>query len=430
MSKVFISYRREDTSGYVGRLQEKLSTYIGRKKIFVDVESIRPGSDFAKSIDKSVNTADVILIVIGKEWVSALNEDGKRRLDDPEDYVRQEVNKALMSKAKVLPVLVKGAKMPSPDELPEPLKPLATLSAVELRDTRWEADVEHLIQNLGGISFLRRMFRRRIVKVFSVLLLLGLIVGGYVYFLTEKVANSVENFLALLAQDKIEQAYLSTSAPFKSQVTQESFAREILRLGLQDNSSASWTSRELGGGKAILKGSVMTKQRSSIPLAITLIKEEGKWKILKIEGPSAGLQNASNSFPMPSDSALQILARKTLTDLDDAIMRKDFTLLHEHSAQALQKELDPDDFKKSFQSFIEQDLRLGPLSDQPLVFTKSPIIDDSGILRLEGYHQEEVARLSFLLEYLYEYADWKLVGISVDLKKSDSRETEAPKVKF
>lgn len=424
MPKVFISYRREDSSGYVGRLQERLRRELGRKKIFVDVDSIRPGSDFAQTIEKSVNTADVILIVIGKEWVFVKNEDGTRRLENPDDYVRQEVVKALISKAKVLPVLVNGAKMPSPDDLPEPLKPLATMSAIELRDTRWDADVKHLIQNLGGISFLRRLFRRRIVKAILLLMLVGWGIGGYVFFKTEEVANSVENFLILLAQDKIEQAYMSTAAPFKSLVTQADFAREIRRLGLQDNSSATWTSRELGGGKAVLKGSVVTKQRASIPLTLTLIKEEGKWKILNIEGPSVGFQGQTPAHSMPSDSAIQNLARKTLTELDDAIVRADFKLLHKHSAHALQAKMSPDDFKKSFQSFIDQGLRLGPFNDHPFIFTKPPIIDDSGILRLEGYHQEKGARVSFLLGYQYEHPDWKPVAIDVKFKQSGSRKAE------
>lgn len=424
MPKVFISYRREDSSGHVGRLQERLRSELGRKKIFVDVDSIRPGSDFAQTIEKSVNTADVVLIVIGKEWTFAKNEDGTRRLDNPDDYVRKEVVKALMSRAKVLPVLVNGTKMPSPDDLPEPLKPLATMSAIELRDTRWDADVKHLIQNLGGISFLRRLFRRRLVKAILILTLLGWGIGGYIFFKTEEVTNSVENFLILLAQDQIGQAYMSTSAPFKSQVTQEDFAREIRRLGLQDNSSATWNSRELGSGKAILKGSVITKQRASIPLTLTLVKEQGKWKILNIEGPSAGFQGQTPAHVMPSDLAIQSLARKTLTELDNAIVRADFSLLHKHSSQALKAELDPDDFKNSFNSFIDQGLRLGPFNDQPLIFTKPPFIDDSGILRLEGYHQEKAARLNFLIGYQYEHPDWKLVSIDVNLKQSGSRKAE------
>lgn len=302
MGKVFISYRREDSAGHTGRLQERLSAELGRKNVFVDVESIQPGADFIQAVERSVKAADLVLVVIGKDWLNVADKHGARRLDNPADHVHQEVAMALASKAKVLPVLVQGARMPSSADLPKPLQSLATRNAVELRDTRWDDDVNHLIKNFGGISALRRLFRRRSIKILSVLMLFGLLVGGYVFLATEKVASSVEQFLTLLALDQVDQAYALTSQPFQASVTRQRFAQEVERLGLKDNASATWSSRELGGGKAVLKGSVLTKGRAVIPLTVTLIQEHGDWKILHFEGPVAGIQASGAAPSMPDDS--------------------------------------------------------------------------------------------------------------------------------
>lgn len=113
MGKVFISYRREDSAGHTGRLQERLSAELGRKNVFVDVESIQPGADFIQAVERSVKAADLVLVVIGKDWLNVADKHGARRLDNPADHVHQEVAMALASKAKVLPVLVQGARMPS-----------------------------------------------------------------------------------------------------------------------------------------------------------------------------------------------------------------------------------------------------------------------------------------------------------------------------
>ncbi len=149
MRGIFISYRREDSEGHAGRLYEDLAEHFGKDSVFMDVVAIEPGRDFRRVIDQQVASCGVLLTLIGKSWIEASDESGRRRLDDPGDFVRLETGSALKRDIPVIPVLVHGAAMPRADQLPQDLAELAYRNAVELTHARWESDVQVLIKALG-----------------------------------------------------------------------------------------------------------------------------------------------------------------------------------------------------------------------------------------------------------------------------------------
>jgi predicted ATPase len=116
----------------------------------MDVESIEAGADFTEAIVGSIDDSDAVLVVIGPSWLAANGPDGRRRLDDSEDFVRIEIEASLRSETRVIPVLVGGATMPQEDRLPDPIAELARRNAVELQDRRWREDVEALVDVLEG----------------------------------------------------------------------------------------------------------------------------------------------------------------------------------------------------------------------------------------------------------------------------------------
>lgn len=115
----------------------------------MDVAGIQPGRDFRKAIDQSVASCTVVLAVIGQEWLDLRDSQGGRRLDDASDFVRIELASALRRDIPVVPVLVRGAKMPLAEQLPDDLKELAYRNAVELTHARWKSDVQVLLHALG-----------------------------------------------------------------------------------------------------------------------------------------------------------------------------------------------------------------------------------------------------------------------------------------
>ena len=149
MPTVFISYRRDDAPGYAGRLYDRLASEFGRENVFIDVDALQPGDDFVDAINKRLQTCDVMLAMIGKRWLSAVDEQGSRRLDGDDDYVRVEIQTALERKLLTIPVLVERASMPKAAELPETLSLLARRQAIELSDRRWDYDVGVLLRQIA-----------------------------------------------------------------------------------------------------------------------------------------------------------------------------------------------------------------------------------------------------------------------------------------
>jgi ABC-type amino acid transport substrate-binding protein len=143
--RIFISYRREDTDFPAGWLYERLADHFGGGQVFKDVDSIQLGDDFVEVITTAVGSCDVLLAVIGDRWLTITDEDGKRRLDNSDDFVRLEIEAALAREIRVIPILVDGARIPRAEELPASLVRLARRQALELSPTRFDADTSRLL---------------------------------------------------------------------------------------------------------------------------------------------------------------------------------------------------------------------------------------------------------------------------------------------
>jgi hypothetical protein len=147
MNRIFINYRRQDSLPYADRLQEALGEHYGSDEVFRDVDTIEPGLDFMDAIERALNQSKVVLVLIGSHWL--VDRDGRSRLQEPDDYVRLEIAAALRrTDVRVIPVLVGGGTMPSPDDLPQDLTSLTRRNAFEMTDARWRFDRDELLRRL------------------------------------------------------------------------------------------------------------------------------------------------------------------------------------------------------------------------------------------------------------------------------------------
>jgi hypothetical protein len=149
---VFLSYRRSDATGHAGRLYDGLARHFGAEQVFMDIDAIGPGKDFVERIEEAFSSADALIVVIGRHWVNATDEMGRRQLDDPRDFVRLEIEQALHQGISIIPLLVGGARMPSAEELPPSLAALASLQGLEISDLEWTQGVERLAAALTRLS--------------------------------------------------------------------------------------------------------------------------------------------------------------------------------------------------------------------------------------------------------------------------------------
>jgi hypothetical protein len=143
---IFISYRREETQGMTGRLADRLVDRLGDARVFMDVEDIRPGFDFTQEIDQAVLSCRILLAVIGRSWATVTDDRGRRRLDDPDDFIVREIATALRRNIPIIPILVDGAAMPRANDLPAPLAQLGQRQALRLDHATFRSDVDTLLR--------------------------------------------------------------------------------------------------------------------------------------------------------------------------------------------------------------------------------------------------------------------------------------------
>lgn len=148
---VFLSYRREDTRHIAGRLADRLTDRLGSTQVFMDVDTVEPGADFAAAIAREVASCDVLIALIGPTWSTITDRRGRRRLDDPDDFVVLEIRAALEREIRVIPVLVDGAVMPDRYDLPEGLQGLARRNAVRLDHETFRSDIATLLDTVDRI---------------------------------------------------------------------------------------------------------------------------------------------------------------------------------------------------------------------------------------------------------------------------------------
>jgi hypothetical protein len=147
---IFICYRRDDAEGYAGRLYDRLNSRFPRR-VFMDVTGISPGADFSRVIQETVGSCHVLIAIIGRHWVTVTDASNRRRLDLADDYVRHEIATALNRNITVIPVLVRGAEMPSRESLPPDLAALSTRNALEISDGDFDHDAQRLIKVLENV---------------------------------------------------------------------------------------------------------------------------------------------------------------------------------------------------------------------------------------------------------------------------------------
>jgi len=155
---IFISYRRDETAGYAGRIADKFIEHFGEERVFRDIDSMEPGLDFVEAIERALESCAVVLVVIGRNWTTTLKE---HEQTGQEDYMQLEVATALKrNDVRVIPVLVQGASMPRAEEFPNDLSALRRRNAIELHDSSWNEEVQRLITTLDRVLERRPVEKR------------------------------------------------------------------------------------------------------------------------------------------------------------------------------------------------------------------------------------------------------------------------------
>ncbi len=234
--RIFISYRRQDAAGDAGRLADHLYRRFGPDRVFLDIDAIDPGTDFVRVLQSSLGETAAVLVVIGPRWLALTDEHGARRIDDPNDFVRMEVEAALSRGVPVVPVLVQGAAMPRPSDLPAPLSGLVTRQAAALDHSEFHADAERLCDRLArvmGEAPLWRTAVRRAIPAAIVVFLVAAAVGGY-YATREQVDDQAAAASPPLGTATRDDGTAAAPLPASPSDGSLSAAEDALRVATQD----------------------------------------------------------------------------------------------------------------------------------------------------------------------------------------------------
>jgi hypothetical protein len=194
-AKIFISYRRSDTQMTAGRLREWLVKRFGKRAIFRDKDSIKAADDWKTEIQTALNSKVIVLALIGSNWLTARDDTGHRRIDDPEDLVRLELELAFARRASVIPILVEEVEMPRGVDLPQSLKKLPDYSALRLRDDDWDAhmkQIERAINALDLKGYILRLVLRPLIATVAV------IAATYIFLYSDKKVRLVGYYEVIL----------------------------------------------------------------------------------------------------------------------------------------------------------------------------------------------------------------------------------------
>jgi len=257
------------------------------------------------------------------------------------------------------------------------------------------------------------------------LIIVGAVVGGLVVFvgaiiglvfwLTGGAVRSGDAFLALLSEERIEEAYQSAATGLRSQQDAATFEAAVRAMGLTEYESASWSQRQIQNDRATLEGSVTTADGGRIPLTVELVSEADGWRVLALSSPAAGATIAGReSVPAtPADGDLRALVDQTMVAFSDALQREDFGPFHQAISDQWKGQITPAGLEQAFRPLIDQgtdfaNIRgLQPTLDGPAAF------DENGLLVTSGFYPSEPYQAHFQLKYIYEAPGWKLFGIEV-----------------
>jgi len=177
VGKIFVNYRRDDSAAHALNIAQYLERAFGANSVFIDVDRLRAGQTFPKVLEQRLSQSDCMLTVIGPSWLDIRNEDGARRIDDPDDWVRMEIERALTRGVTLIPITVAGAKLPSQQQLPEPLKPLIERHAINLTTNGFRAEMASLVQDIKA----SRPSRVRRVGAIAAVAAIALATAAYAY---------------------------------------------------------------------------------------------------------------------------------------------------------------------------------------------------------------------------------------------------------
>ncbi|MCX7700915.1 MAG: hypothetical protein N2039_08560 [Gemmataceae bacterium] len=267
-----------------------------------------------------------------------------------------------------------------------------------------------------------------VLIILALLLVMGVVCigmcGGLAWFgysVAKGAFESADEFLVAVGQGKFDEAYQEAATGLRNSESLESFTEGMKKAGLDGYMSSSWTGLRAENNLVTVEGTVTTKT-GTVPLKITLVKENDKLRVLRIDVTPGGSSRQGDQPKLPGDAELRRLVRDTMRDLSQAIREESFVAFYEKISTVWKAQTDAGKLEDAFKDFFPLKDRMAAWEAVEPVFDTPPRLDENNILKLKGYLAARDGNLNFDLTYVYEHPTWKLAGISAKIvtPKKDS----------
>ncbi len=260
--------------------------------------------------------------------------------------------------------------------------------------------------------------KKAAIIIVSIVVFIVILVGA-VFMMTSGMTDTATAFFTEIKAKNYTKAYTHLSENFKANTSQDEFVKFLDKSALLKFKDTSWNSRSISGGKGELDGSVVTESGGVVPIKLSFIKENDLWKIYSIYKPKAGLSQDDASGKLPSTEELIALTDQSLLVFAKSVNAKSFKEFYSYISQLWQKQTSVEKLDTAFKVFINQNFNMAPsLKAINPKFDVKPSINSDGVLVVEGHYPGKPSSLIFKLEYVYEGVGWKLLGVSINVKKN------------
>ena len=254
------------------------------------------------------------------------------------------------------------------------------------------------------------------MKILLGLIVVIIIAVSAVFYFTADMVTSAESFFAAVQQGEIDEAYDDLSEDFKSSTSKADLQQFLDGHGLNRFKEASWGSRSVKSGRGTLVGSITTDSGGVVPITVSLVKEQGSWKIYSIHKPGSGLQQDSADLVMPSEQTQIDMVNESMGRFATAVNEKSMSTFYPYISNLWQKETSVEQLDTNFKVFLDAGIDFTVLEGFSPSFDSAPEINKDGVLEIKGHYPTSPSKVFFEYRYIHEGSSWKLVGLSTDVK--------------
>jgi hypothetical protein len=256
---------------------------------------------------------------------------------------------------------------------------------------------------------------KKLLKIVIGIVVVFVLAIGVVFYFTAGMADAADSFFAAIKKQDIATARSYLSEDFKAS-TDEAALKEFLSKGaLLKFKKASWSNRQISGGRGELNGEVITETGGVVPLKLLFVKENDAWKIYGIQKPTAGLQAEESSPTIPNKSDQVALVKRAMRDFALSVNSKDMTHFHSTVSQMWQRQITPEKFNEVFGAFFNAGVDLTVLDGFEPSIEPVAELGENGNLILQGFFPTKPDQVHFKQQFIYEGVGWKLVGFKVNI---------------